>query len=263
VEEIFICNLHIAICAFGGSMTQEIFDRSRRLVGDEVMEKLAAAKVAVCGLGGVGSFAAEALVRSGVGQITLIDFDTVTASNINRQLPALQSTIGLAKADVLAERFRDINPHCHITIHKQFITEDNVDVLLNDVDYVLDAIDSLPGKVAIIKYCRDNGLAIISAMGAGMRLDPAQLRVADISETKNCPLARSLRKRLRKIGIENGVTVAYSEERPPAAYIAENENIRTPASCIFVPGSMGLLMASYIVRQIIVGAIHESPAGAS
>lgn len=231
---------------------EQRFFRSRLLLGSAGMERLAAARVAVCGLGGVGSYIAEAMARSGVGALILIDFDRVSVSNINRQLCALNSTVGQYKAEVVSRRLRDINPACAIRAEQAYISAENVGQLLSGADYVLDAVDHVQAKLALILHSRQYGLGHISALGAGKRLDPSRLRLADISETHTCPLARSMRRELKALGIVKGVNVAFSEEPPlPDAPDTPLENgRRLIGSSSFVPPAMGLLMASRAIREL-------------
>lgn len=229
---------------------EQRFFRSQLLLGGTGMARLAAAQVAVCGLGGVGSYIAESVARSGVGALILIDFDRVDVSNINRQLCALSSTVGQYKVDVIARRLRDINPACFIRTEQVYISSDNVNDLLQGADYVLDAVDNVQAKLALIQHARQHGLGLVSAMGAGKRLDPTRLRLADISETHTCPLARILRRELKALGITKGVRVAFSEESP----LPDVQNIhlgsRVIGSSSFVPPAMGLLMASLAIREL-------------
>ncbi len=225
---------------------EELYQRELSLIGKEGLDRLERARVAVCGLGGVGSYAAEALARCGVGQLTLVDFDKVDVSNINRQLCALHSTVGRDKADVVAERIADIDPACRVRKEKIFLDENtDMDALFADTDYIVDAIDHVPAKIAMICYAHGRGLPLISAMGAGRRVDPSCLRTADISETSGCPLARNIRKLLRERGINKGVKVVFSTERPLP--VKEGEL----GSIAFVPSVAGLLMASVVVRDLL------------
>lgn len=224
---------------------EELYQRQIPLLGQEGLEKLAAARIAICGLGGVGSYAAEALARCGAGSILLIDHDRVSASNINRQLCALHSTVNRYKTEVIAERIADIDPACKVDIASSFIDEKtDFDELLEAVTYVVDAIDHLPGKTALICWCITKGIPVISAMGAGRRLDPQKLQIADISRTSGCPLARNLRRELRSRGINSGVKAVFSTEQPLPAAPGELGSIS------FVPSVAGLLMASAVVRDI-------------
>ena len=221
--------------------------RTEMLIGKEALEKLKAARVAVIGLGGVGSYIAEALVRSGVGNIRIVDGDVVDPSNVNRQLPALSTTIGSNKAEVMGARLWAINPECNVERYQAFYEPGTFhECLEGHWDYIADAIDDVKAKVDLLTSCYSAEIPVISAMGTGNKLDPTQLRLADISETRVCPLAKSVRKQLRDEGITQGIKVVYSEEEPQK--LTEGY---TPASMVFVPASAGLLMASWIVREII------------
>ncbi len=219
------------------------------IIGRNKREKLEAARVAVVGLGGVGSYVAEALARSGVGSIMLADGDVVVSSNVNRQLPALTSTIGQAKAEVMAVRIHDINPLCNVQIRKEMYVPGTFEEYIGEGwDYVADAIDDTPSKADLLKECVVRDIPIISAMVTGFKLDPQQLRLSDLSKTTMCPLARKMRQLLRKEGIVKGIDVVYSLEEPQKA-----ELNATVGSMIFVPASAGLMMASHIVKNIIRG----------
>lgn len=221
--------------------------RVEYVIGKENIERLAKAHVAVVGLGGVGSYIAEALARSGIGALTLVDADTVAASNINRQLPALQSTMGRLKTEVVAARIADINPACRVTVRSSFYNPGDFDKFFAEKpDYIADAIDSTGSKIDLLKECYNRKIPVISSMGTGNKLAPSQLVVTDISKTHTCPLAKSVRRRLRQEGIERGITVVFSTEQPVRTVQAE-----VPGSLVFVPASSGLLIASYIVRQLI------------
>lgn len=225
---------------------EDIFTREEALIGKDGLAKLNAVEVAVCGLGGVGSYLAEALARCFVGKLLLIDFKQVSISNINRQLCALQSTVGLDKADVVASRIADINPDCQVRISKIFL-DNNSDMaeIFQGIDYIGDAIDYIPGKIALIAYAKSHNVPIISSMGAGKRLDPLKLTITDISKTYNCPLAKEVRRHLRALGIDKGVKVVFSSELPLPAH---SEYL---GSIAFVPSVAGLLLASEIVRDIL------------
>jgi tRNA A37 threonylcarbamoyladenosine dehydratase len=234
----------------------ERFARTALLIGEDGLAKLAGKSVAVVGLGGVGSFAAEALARSGVGHLTLVDFDTVSTSNINRQLHALDSTIGRPKVEVLAERFRLINPKLQLTLHQAFCAPENRATLITkDLDYVVDAIDSVASKIDLVLYCRELGIPIISAMGAGGRLDPTCFQVADISKTHGDPLAKAVRAGLRQAGVEKGVKVVFSAE--PFRGATEEVEIpgkrRAPGSIAFVPPVAGFILAAEVVKELLKG----------
>ncbi|MCL1816121.1 MAG: tRNA threonylcarbamoyladenosine dehydratase [Clostridiales bacterium] len=235
---------------------EEIFQRNLLLWGDAAQDRLRRSRVVLAGLGGVGSYVAEALARSGIGNMALIDHDIVEVSNLNRQIPALLTNLDLPKVDVARERIAAINPHCCVITLKEFITMDNA-ALLGEADYYIDAIDHMPGKVAIITHALARGKPVASAMGAGLRLAPEALRLADISQSKNCPLARELRRRLRAHGIEKGVTVVYSEEPPykNAQMTAMPEPMQAGAkkplgSSPVVPAVAGLLLAGAVLRDL-------------
>lgn len=226
------------------------FDRLEILLGAEAQKKLAAARVAVFGLGGVGGYTVEALARSGVGAIDLIDGDKVEITNVNRQIYAVQSTLGLLKAEVAAERVADINPDCKVTAHTFFYREDTAEKLnFKDYDYIADAIDDVKGKLCIIERARLAGVPVISCMGAGNKLNANAFRVADISQTTVCPLAKVMRRELKKRGIE-GVKVVYSEE-PPHRGNEGGERQRVVGSAAFVTPVAGLLMAGEIIKELI------------
>lgn len=228
----------------------ETFFRSRLLLGEAGLERLRQSHVVLCGVGGVGSYIAEALVRSGLGKITLVDFDQVAPSNINRQLCALQSTVGQDKVDVVAARLRDVNPECEIKTEKTFVDPETVAQVITGADYVADAIDYLPGKVALVLAAREQNIPLICALGAGRRFDPTLLRVADIRETRICPLARNFRRELRLHGIESGVEVVFSLEQPQTPPPTQPGQKPEIGSLSFVPGAMGLTMASLMVRRL-------------
>lgn len=229
------------------------FEREALLIGEEAVEKLNNSYVALFGVGGVGSYAAEALARSGVGRILLVDNDTVSLSNINRQLCALHSTVGQYKADVVARRLMDINPNVKVEIRREFLLPENAHTFdFSSFDYVIDAIDTVSGKLAIAEGCVRAGTQMISCMGTGNKLDPTAFCVTDISKTNTCPLARVMRRELRARGI-NHLPVVYSTEeaiRPAQKAVAENGK-PVPASIAFVPSVAGLIAASEAVKHII------------
>ncbi|MCL1906041.1 MAG: tRNA threonylcarbamoyladenosine dehydratase [Clostridiales bacterium] len=240
----------------GKFLYKDIFARNRLLWGEKAQDSLGQSKVILAGLGGVGSYAAEALVRGGIGALVLIDNDRVEVSNFNRQLPATLSNVGRPKAQVVGERLAAINPYCRLEIMEVFVCPDNV-AMLGQADYFVDAIDYMPGKVAIITHALAQGKPVASAMGAGLRLAPECLRLADISQSRGCPLARELRRRLRANGIERGVTVVYSEEPPrknalpeEGPELAERGAKRPLGSSPFVPSAAGLLLASAVLRDL-------------
>ncbi len=233
----------------------EQFERTRLLLGDEAIRKLNNSRVAVFGIGGVGGHLAEALVRSGVGEIDLIDDDTVSVSNINRQAVATLSTIGMPKVEAAKKRFLDINENCKINIHQKFFTPETADEFDFCVyDYVADAIDTVTGKLEIITRCEKAGTPVISSMGAGNKLDPTKFEVTDIYKTETCPLARVMRRELKKRGIKR-LKVVYSKE-PAITPLEANESgdthqkRQTPGSVAFVPSVAGLIMAGEIIKDL-------------
>jgi len=230
----------------------EIFARTEALLGSGAISKLNASRVIIFGLGGVGSYSAEALVRCGIGNFVVADGDTVCRTNINRQVIALESTVGRDKALVAKERMVAINPHVRVTAKKIFVDKDNINQILDHADYVIDAIDTVASKIAIIKRCSELGIPIISSMGAGNKLHPERFMIADIYETKVCPLARVVRKKLRECGV-SGLKVCYSDEEPikPAAEHSPNEAPRPPGSVSFVPPVAGMIIAGQVVRDIL------------
>lgn len=231
-------------------MQKETFSRTARLLGQENMPKLEKARVLVFGVGGVGGYVCEGLLRSGVGNLHLVDFDEVAPSNINRQIIALRSTIGKKKTLAMKERAADINPEAVVTTSELFFSADGAeDIDFSSYDYVVDAVDSVKSKAEIIQRAKENGVPVICAMGAGNKLDPTAFRVADISKTKVCPLARAVRTELKKRGIFSGVKTVYSEELPIKR--ENEEGAHTPASVAFVPSVMGLIIASEVVKDLI------------
>ena len=233
------------------------FARTRLLLGAEALARLAACRVAVFGVGGVGGYVVEALARSGIGALDLIDNDTVAESNLNRQIIALHSTIGQYKADVAAARVRDINPDCRVTAHRVFfLPETQAQFDFSAYDYVVDAIDTVKGKLALVEQARSAGVPIICSMGAGNKLDPTAFRVADIYETSVCPLARVMRTECRRRGIDR-LKVVYSTEPPlrPLEKADEPGSPRraTPGSVAFVPSAAGLVLASEVIRDLVAG----------
>ena len=237
-------------------MTKHRFSRTEMLIGEDGLAKLRAAKVIVFGVGGVGSYTVEALARAGIGELTLVDFDTVDVTNINRQLHAMDNTIDQYKVDLMAERIKYINPEARVTPIRAFYSPQNGDELIKaDYSYVVDAIDNVTGKLDIIKRCYSQGIPIISSMGAGNKLDPAAFRVADISETSVDPLARVIRRELRKVPIEKGVKVVFSVE-PPITPRKEMPKVEAgkslaPGSISFVPAAAGLVLAGAVVRDLL------------
>ena len=228
-----------------------IFEREEWLIGKEALDKLRISRVALFGVGGVGSYAAEALARGGVGHIELIDNDVVSVTNINRQLCALQSTVGQPKVEVVARRLRDINPEIEVTERQEFFLPENADGFdFTGYDYVIDAIDTVSGKIAIIERATAAGVPVISCMGTGNKLDPTAFRVTDISKTSVCPLARVMRRELKQRGISH-VKVVYSEEVARKSAGVDERGRALPASISFVPSVAGLIAASEPIKTII------------
>ena len=229
----------------------EAFSRTARLLGMGAMERLSRCRVAVFGVGGVGGHVVEALARSGVGALELIDGDTVALTNLNRQIIALRSTLGQPKVEVAAARVRDINPACAVTPRQVFFTpETSGQFDFTAYDYVVDAIDTVAGKIEIISRARAAGVPVISAMGAGNKLDPTRFEVADLEQTTVCPLARVMRRECRKRGIE-GVKVVYSREEPVQALPSDDPSeARTPGSTAFTPAVAGLILASEVIKAL-------------
>ncbi len=241
------------------------FSRTERLFGPEAMEKLRRSRVAVFGLGGVGGYAVEALARSGVGALDLVDDDCVSLTNLNRQILATEQTLGMAKTDAAEQRILSVNPDCRVCKYRLFFLPETARLFdFGQYDYVVDAVDTVTAKLALIEAARAAGTPIISAMGAGNKLDPTAFEVADLSETSVCPLARILRKELRKRGVEH-LKVVYSREKParplPPEETAETEEKSArpgaaarrdvPASNAFVPGVAGLILAGEVVKDLI------------
>ncbi len=238
------------------------FSRTALLFGEEGMQKLAAARVAVFGIGGVGGHTAEALVRSGIGALDIIDNDTVSITNVNRQLFATLDTVGQYKTDAACERLRQLNPECRITAHRLFYLPETADAIdLSRYDYIVDAIDTVSGKIMLAERAAACGVPIISSMGAGNKLDPTAFRVADIFQTSVCPLAKVMRHELKKRGIRR-LRVVYSEELPIApdpealAQVMAEENPdgqakkRIPGSNAFVPSVVGLIIAGEVIKDL-------------
>lgn len=226
---------------------EDIFSRTELLIGSQGLDRLRSSCVAVFGVGGVGSYVCEALARSGVGKIILIDSDRVAISNINRQIIALNSTVGAFKTHAMRDRIADINPDCSVICHNLFFSEQTMDsVDLGGVDYIADAIDSVTSKLLLIQTADRLGIPIMSSMGAGNKLHPELFEIADIYKTSVCPLARVMRRELKKRNI-NKLKVVYSKEEPAVRF---DDNKRLPASISFVPSAAGLIMAGEIIRDI-------------
>lgn len=231
----------------------EQFIRTEMLLGKAALKKLQASRVAVFGVGGVGGYVVEALARSGVGTLDIVDNDVVSESNINRQIIALHSTVGKLKTEVMKERILDINPNARVYAHNVFFLPETASAFdFSQYDYVVDAIDTVSGKIAIIENAKASGKPVISAMGAGNKLDPTAFAVADIEKTSVCPLARVMRRELKKRGIR-GVKTVYSTEESKTAEGAETgENGKPiPASIAFAPSVMGLIIASEVIKDLI------------
>lgn len=230
------------------------FERFELLLGTEALEKLKNSRVAVFGVGGVGGYTVEALARSGVGRLDLIDSDTVSLTNLNRQIIALHSTLGQYKTDVAAARVRDINPECEVTVHRMFYLPETAEQFdFTEYDYIVDAIDTVSGKLELALRAQEAGTPIISSMGTGNKLDPTAFEVADISKTSVCPLARVMRLECRKRGIKK-LKVVYSKEqaRKPLSIPSESDGTRRsiPASTAFVPSVAGLIIAGEVIKDL-------------
>ena len=231
------------------------FSRTELLFGKEAMEKLAASRVAVFGVGGVGGYAVEALARSGVGSLDLIDDDKVCLTNINRQIYATRKTVGKYKVDVAAERIADINPDAVVKTYKTFFMPETADSFdFSQFDYVIDAIDTVTGKIELVMRAQAAGTPIISSMGAGNKLDPTAFEVADIYKTSVCPLARVMRTELKRRGIKK-LKVVYSKEKPLTPIESEEQSGETsrrqvPGSTAFVPSTVGLIIAGEVIKDI-------------
>ena len=220
------------------------------LLGKEGVERLKAARVIVFGVGGVGGYAVEALARAGVGDITIVDSDKVALSNINRQIIATHDTVGRYKCDVMRERILAINPEAKVSVHNIFFSADVAPLFdFSTYNYIIDAIDSLSAKIELISLAKESGTEIISAMGAGNKLDPTRFEVSDISKTTVCPLAKAVRIALRKRGI-NHLKVVYSKEEPVVRNNLDSEGNRVPSSISFVPSVMGLIIAGEVIKDI-------------
>lgn len=246
-------------------MRDEFSQRTRILVGDDGMRRLLQAKVAVFGIGGVGSYAVEALGRAGIGTLVLVDFDTIRPSNLNRQLPATVDTIGAVKAEAMAARLRTINPEIGVVVHaRRFTRADAGELLTADVDFVIDAIDSLTAKVNLIHECVVRGIPLVSSMGSGGKLCAEMIRVGDLFDSRSCPLAKLVRKRLRRRGVASGVPAVYSEELPilagrtagaeaDAAAGSGGEAAGVHGTISYMPALFGMHCAGYVVQRLLDG----------
>ncbi len=230
--------------------------RTALLLGDEKMERLRAAHVLVVGLGGVGAYAAEMLCRAGVGHLTIVDADTVQPTNLNRQLPALHSTLGRPKAEVLAERFRDINPDVQLTVVSAFLKDEAIPQLLDaaSYDFVVDAIDTLAPKCHLIAEAMKRRLHIVSSMGAGAKSDITQVRFADLWDTYHCGLSKAVRKRLQKMGIRRKLPVVFStEQADPKAVLLTDDELNKKSTCgtvSYMPAVFGCYLAEYVIKRL-------------
>lgn len=236
--------------------TNDPFSRTELLLGRESMERLARARVAVFGIGGVGGHVAEALARSGVGAIDLIDSDTVELSNLNRQIVALRSTIGKYKTEVMRDRILDINPDCKVEVHNCFYlpeTKDEFDFM--QYSYIVDAVDTVTAKIQLVMEAQEKGVPVICSMGAGNKLNPADFQVADLYDTSMCPLAKVMRRELKKRGVKK-LKVVYSKEEP-----VQTESREFPGSLAFVPSVAGLILASEVVKDLAGNEVNQNETG--
>lgn len=237
-------------------MNDNWLERTTLLLGEDKLKLLQQAKVLVVGLGGVGAYAAEMIARAGVGRMTIADADVVSQSNINRQLIALHSTVGKEKSELMEERLRDINPDIVLRVVNRFIKDDETDALLDSdrFDYIVDAIDTLSPKLALIKGALDRNIPLVSSMGAGAKTDPTKMEICDIAKTHHCPLAHMLRKRLHKIGIRTGFQAVFSPEpvREGAMILCEEQNKKSNTGTIsYIPAMFGIGCASVVIRGLI------------
>ena len=251
-------------------MAQHSLSRTELLIGKEALDKLAKYKVVVLGIGGVGSYTVEALARAGVGKLVLVDDDTICLTNINRQIIATHKTISKSKVEVMKERVLDINPKCEVITHQTFVTEENIsEIITEDVDYVVDAIDTVTSKIALVVYCKQHNIEIICSMGTGNKLDPTQFKIADLYKTKVCPLAKVMRYELKRKGIDK-LKVLYSEEEPIKT--KQDEVLTCKEGCIcpsgsskkcaikrqipgsisFVPSVAGLIIGGEVIKDLII-----------
>ncbi|MDS0527274.1 tRNA threonylcarbamoyladenosine dehydratase [Clostridium sp. SHJSY1] len=249
-------------------MLQHSLSRTELLIGKDGLDKLKNSKVVVFGVGGVGSFTVEALTRAGVGELILIDDDTICLTNLNRQIHATYDTISKVKVEVMKERILSINKKCIVKTHQVFVNKENIPELIpDDADYVVDAIDTVSAKIALVEYCNEKNIRIMSSMGTGNKFDPTQFKVADIYETKICPLAKVMRRELKKRGVEN-LKVVYSEEMPTKPKVEDVVTCKTgcvctggtkkcaakrqiPGSISFVPPVAGMIIGGEVIKDII------------
>lgn len=249
-------------------MAQHALSRTELLIGKEGLDKLKNSKVIVFGVGGVGSFTVEALTRAGVGNLVLVDDDTVCLTNLNRQIHATYNTISKVKVDVMKERILSINHKCNVTTYQTFVTPDNIEEFItDDIDYVVDAIDTVSAKIALAKYCYENDIKIISSMGTGNKFDPTQFKVSDIFKTKVCPLAKVMRRELKNRGVKK-LKVVYSEELPTKPRTEDVVTCKTgcvctggtkkcaekrqiPGSISFVPPVAGMIIGGEVIKDLL------------
>lgn len=237
-------------------MNKDWKQRTELLLGEEKMQRMAASHVLVVGLGGVGAYAAEMICRAGVGRMTIVDADTVQPSNINRQLPALHSTVGQAKAEVLAERFRQINPQLELTVLPVFLKDENIPALLDAAkyDFIVDAIDTLSPKCFLIYHALQRRIPIVSSMGAGAKSDITQVRFADIWDTYHCGLSKAVRKRLQKMGVKRKLPVVFStEQADPKAVLLTKDEMNKKSTCgtvSYMPAVFGCYLAEYVIKRL-------------
>ena len=234
-------------------MSLNEFCRTELLIGEEGIEKLKNSKVIVFGIGGVGSFVVEALTRAGVGNLILVDNDTICISNLNRQIHATQATVGNVKVEAMKARVLSINPNCNVEAKQEFITADNIqEIIPEDIDYVVDAIDTVTSKLALAEYCYKNDIKLIASMGTGNKMDPTQFRVTDVFKTKVCPLAKVMRTELRKRGVKK-LKVVYSEEIPMVpnkGRAVPSQKRQTPGSISFVPPVAGMIIGGEVIKDL-------------
>ena len=234
-------------------MSLNEFCRTELLIGEDGIEKLHNSKVIVFGIGGVGSFVVEALTRAGVGNLILVDNDTICISNLNRQIHATQATVGNVKVEAMKARVLSINPNCNVEAKQEFITADNIqEIIPEDIDYVVDAIDTVTSKLALAEYCYKNDIKLIASMGTGNKIDPTQFRVTDVFKTKVCPLAKVMRAELRKRGVKK-LKVVYSEEIPMVpnkGRAVPSQKRQTPGSISFVPPVAGMIIGGEVIKDL-------------
>jgi len=234
----------------------EWLSRTELILGDEGLNRLKSANILVVGLGGVGAYAAEMICRAGIGSMTIVDGDTIHATNRNRQIPALKSTEGLYKTDVMAQRLLDINPDIKLTLFREFIKDERIEDILNiGFDYVVDAIDTLSPKIFLIYHSLQRKFPVVSSMGSGGKFDPTRISISDISETTDCSLARILRKRLHRLGIREGFTAVYSPEVINKSKIIPTSGELNKASIVgtisYMPAAFGIACASVVIRELV------------